>query len=67
MNTNKLKKLLKTRKLTYSDIAKEINFSATAFGQALRRGDFKASQLKGIAKYLEVPITFIFNTHNFLN
>ncbi len=64
MEINKLKELLKSKKLNQRELADKIGYTQTAISQAMSRGDFKISMLEKIANVLDVPISYFFSEGN---
>lgn len=58
---SRLKKILKTRKITQKELAEKIGVSVTTINDLLKREDLKVSMLEKIAKVLQVPVSYFFD------
>jgi len=62
MKTNKIKSLLKEKRISQRQAAELLGVSVTAFNLALKRGDFRVSWLEKLSKILNVSISEFFHT-----
>ncbi|MDD5006407.1 MAG: helix-turn-helix transcriptional regulator [Candidatus Omnitrophica bacterium] len=60
VDTEKIRKLLKSSRYTQVEFAERVGLSEQGFIKALRIGDFRISQLSKIAENLNVDITELF-------
>lgn len=76
MINNKIKNELKKRKVSYKELAQNINMSITGVNDLLKKNDIKYSTLKKISDYLGLPVTYWFDdevknvtiaSHNHIN
>ena len=59
---NKIKALVKERKLSLSELASKIGMSEPGFHRMLKEGTTKVSTLQAIADELKVSINYFFNS-----
>lgn len=58
---SRLKKLIKTKKLTYKEVAESIGYSQNGFSIAMKTGDWKVSTLFKLSDYFKLPIDYWFS------
>ncbi len=64
MNTKKLKGLMAENNITQQDLAKILRISVTGLNKKLNgKSEFKASEIKIIADFFNVPINIFFVEH----
>lgn len=65
MYINKIKMLLKDKKVNLYELADAIGMSRQGFAKTLEGNSLKVSTLESIAKYFNLPITYFFEERQY--